>query len=241
MKRNLLIAGGIYHPFEESSAALDRLLQTEGIETEISFDIEGALARLATERFDLLTMNCLRWSMVQNEKYVPFREQWAMSLSMPARAAIVSHLRRGGGLLGMHTASICFDDWPEWKDLLGVAWRWGRSQHPALQPISVAIEAASHPITKGLEGFEVADELYCDLDQAAGLTILARGHCESVKEPRPVAFARDQGLGRSVYLSLGHDTASIENRGNAALIAASARWLCYEAPTAEASNFGSRV
>jgi hypothetical protein len=87
MARNLIISGGIYHPFDETSAALAGLLEPHGIESTITEDIEGGLATL--KDYDLVTLNCIRWRMIQNEKYVPFRDEWAMELSQTGRDAPV--------------------------------------------------------------------------------------------------------------------------------------------------------
>ena len=79
MARNLIISGGIYHPFDETSVMLAELLESVGITSTITEDIEGALATL--DQYDLVTLNCIRWRMIQHEKYIPFRDQWAMELS----------------------------------------------------------------------------------------------------------------------------------------------------------------
>jgi len=41
-------------------------------------------------------------------------------------STITQDIEGGGGLLALHTAVICFDDWAGWKALLGGQWRWGR-------------------------------------------------------------------------------------------------------------------
>lgn len=221
-RRNLIIAGGIYHPFEESAPALADVLRGADIASEITFDVEAGLRQLAAGGFDLLTMHCLRWRMTQHEKYEPFRAEWAMSLSSEGRRAITAHLARGGALLGVHTAAICFDDWPGWCEALGVAWRWGRSHHPPIGPVEIRM--SGHKLTAGLSGFTVTDELYHDLDIAPGTEIVAEGRLTGSGDWRPVAFVKDGPGGRRAYHALGHDVASITEPGNAALIGRLANW-----------------
>ena len=132
-----MLVGGIYHPFAETAAAIKRCLSGVGVETETTDDIDTGFVRLAEGGFDLLTVHCLRWSMTQHAKYAPFRKQYEYLMRQSARDAILDHLARGGGLLGIHTAGISFDDWPEWRDVLGAAWRWGQSYHPPIGPIEV--------------------------------------------------------------------------------------------------------
>ncbi len=42
MKKNLIISGGIFHPFEDSSKTLSTILDDIGYESLITMDIEGA-------------------------------------------------------------------------------------------------------------------------------------------------------------------------------------------------------
>ena len=108
--KNLILTGGIFHPFDEAASALDQLLIQEGFDSEITQDIEDGLKKLDQDRYDLLTVYTLRWSMQTGEKYEPYRDQWALILSETGRQAIWKFLERGGGILALHTAAICFDD-----------------------------------------------------------------------------------------------------------------------------------
>ncbi len=226
-RRNLIITGGIYHPFNESARALADVLADHGVVSEITFDVEAGLRRVAGRDFDLLTIHCLRWRMTQHEKYEPFRAEWALSLSREGQQAIVAHLQRGGALLGVHTASICFDDWSGWHDTLGVTWRWGHSHHPPIGPVEVL--PTNHALAEGLPEFTVTDELYQDLHVAPDVEVIAEGRLAGGSDWWPVGFIKDGPGGRRSYLSLGHDAASILTPGHAALIARVTRWTLGEA------------
>ena len=220
MAKNLIIKGGIYHPFDETSEALADLLAPLGIESEITLDIEGALADLSG--YDLVTMNCLRWRMIQHEKYIPFRDEWAMELSETARQSLKNHVQGGGGLLGLHTASICFDTWPEWRDLLGAMWQWGKSHHPEIGDINVSVDPDAHVLVNGLEDFELFDEIYHHLDAAPGAVPMLSAEAE--EGPQPLLFAHEAGQGRSVYSSLGHDAVSMRHPTHSRLLQRAACW-----------------
>jgi type 1 glutamine amidotransferase len=223
MARNLLLTGGIFHPFEETSPAVADLLAPLGVETTIFEDVEEGLALLDAGGHELLTVNCLRWTMTQAEKYEPFRAQWAMSLSPAGRAAILRHLARGGGLLGVHTACICFDDWPEWRDALGVGWVWGRSFHPPLGPIDVRARG-DHPAVTGARGFTVVDEVYTDLDRAPGAEVVLEARTQPDGAWTPVGVAQTVGAGRALWLGLGHDVASLRAPEMARILRRGALW-----------------
>ncbi len=224
MNKNLIISGGIFHPFDETSAALAGLFDGLDIRSTITTDLEDALASLG--QYDLVTVNCLRWRMIQHDKYIPFREEWAMELSDEGRAALENHVTSGGGLLGLHTASICFDTWPGWKDLLGVAWNWEKSFHPDISDIQVGVAADAHPIVAGLEDFALHDEIYHYLTPAgdAPALLFATAGDGADDGVQPLMWARQVGAGRAVYDSLGHDAASINHPTHARILRRSALW-----------------
>ena len=72
----------------------------------------------------MLTFNTLRWSMQNGEKYEPYKNQWAITLSKFGQKSIWKFLENGGGILALHTAVICFDLWSEWGKILGAEWVW---------------------------------------------------------------------------------------------------------------------
>src|SRR5262245_17041211 len=131
---NLILTGGIFHDFTAGAEGLAQLLAPHGLRSDITDDIGAGLADVAAGKYQLLTLYCLRWSMQNSEKYAPYRAQWAFQITDAQRDTIVRHVEGGGGLLGLHTASICFDNWPAWQDLLGAGWVWGRSFHPEFGP-----------------------------------------------------------------------------------------------------------
>ena len=163
-RRNLILTGGIGHPFEDAAPALKGVLESAGIESEVDFDIEGGLKRLEQEAFGLLTVYALRWRMLDGEKYAPHRAEWAFSLSSAGRTRLQEFVAAGGALLALHTAVICFDDWSEWGNILGARWEWGKSFHPPRGPVSVRNSGSTDPIVAGLPDFTLPnDEVYSRL------------------------------------------------------------------------------
>jgi uncharacterized protein len=222
---HVLIAGGIYHDFEGSSALLSRRLATLGLRTRTYLDPEEALQALAAApRCRLLTVNALRFSMVQNDKYEPFRAQWAFQLSDAGRRIIADFVRGGGALLGLHTASICFDGWREWRSILGAQWEWGRSFHPPAGPVQVEAVSAEHPLTRGARPFEVFDEVYHHLQLEPDTQALLRARTPD-GEFQPVMWTHRYGKGRVVYDALGHGPDSVNEPTHALLLERAVSWL----------------
>jgi uncharacterized protein len=225
-KRNLMICGGIFHPFEATSTEVAAILSNHDIDTVVEFDVAAGFARLRAQRWDLLTVHCLSWSMAQREKYAPYRAEFAFSPSDEDRRGVREHLNGGGGLLGLHTASLCFDTWPEWGGILGAGWVWDRSHHPEPCAVAASIVDPDHPIVAGLPAFDVPDELYCDLEIAADAVVLAVGRADAIPDPQPIVTVRGSGSGRVVYSALGHDAASFAVGEHRELVGRAARWAC---------------
>ncbi len=221
MHTNLILIGGIFHDFQSSAEALAELLTPLDIASRIEADVEAGLASLAGNPVDLLTINALRWEMV-GEKYDPYRETEALRLSANARVAICEHLARGGALLGLHTASICFSDWPEWHEILGGHWAWGHSWHPKPEPIK--LRATGHPLMSDVKTFEVVDEMYSDLTLRDDIEILLLGRSESGDSDQPALWINHYDNGRVVYDALGHDRGSLSEPTHAVALRHAVSW-----------------
>jgi type 1 glutamine amidotransferase len=223
MPRNLIITGGIFHPFEASSAALADVLAEAGIDSETTFDMTAGLESLSGDAYAMVTINALRWGMMTAEKYAPYRAEWAYRIPESSRRALTGFVEAGGALLGMHTASICFDDWPGWQQLLGGQWVWGRSHHPPLGEVRARPVSAAHPVTDGVAPFTVNDEVYHGL--ALEPDVVGLLEADAGEGPQPLVWAREVGRGRVVYDALGHDAASICEPEHRRLLRQAGAWL----------------
>ena len=226
--KGVILSGGIFHPFAETSAALADLLAAEGIVCTVTEDVAEAIDALA--HVDLFAVNALRWTMTQHEKYAPHRARWAMELTAGQQAAIDGFVQRGRGLLALHTATICFDAWPGWRVLLGGGWQWGASHHPPPEPADVAV-LPGHAITRGLTDFCLTDEIYHALSPGPDCNVLAQAASRTQPAgPQPLAWCRSHGAGRVFVDALGHDAASLAVPGHGALLRRAARWLTWQEP-----------
>ena len=222
----LLLTGGHSHPAELSVGALTEIVSDAGLETVVSEDPDGALTSLVEADPALLVVNTLRWRM-GHPRYAEFREEWAFSLSVEARTALIDWVDAGGRLLALHSALVSFDDWPEWGDLIGASWDWPRSHHPPVGPVDVVYRAGS-PLAEGLEDFTVTDECYVDLDLRPGNEIVATMRADGCP-PQPASWLRAVGDRRSATSTLGHDRRSLDHRDHRVLLGRLIGWLLAEA------------
>jgi type 1 glutamine amidotransferase len=232
--RNLILSGGPGHPFADTTACVADILSASGVESDVTDDIEAGTAALGAGGYRLLTINALRWRMLA-DRYAPQRVEWAYSPSPEARRAIRAHLDRGGGLLALHTAPICFDDWPEWGDIVGAHWDWDTSRHPALGEMKVWIGPEGHEIVDGLEPFGVVDEAYAFMALRPDVTPLLTTVVEDTEHP--LLWARTAGNGRVVYDALGHDHRAYEVPAQRTILQRAARWLTPPAQPAKTTGY----
>jgi uncharacterized protein len=225
VSRVVVLAGGSphAHDFAATGGALAELAEDLGHDVIVTDDPDVA-AGLLTSDVDALVVDGLWWRM-EGEAYDRWRSEHAYSPPTATRAAITAHVHGGGGLLAVHTASICFDDWPEWGDVVGGAWRWAVSSHPPLGPVSAHVVGA-HPVVDGLpKTIELRDEVYGDLELRDDIEVLVTARRSPDDEPQPVVWLHRYGDGRVVYDGFGHDMASIRQPDHTRLLAQALTWI----------------
>ena len=57
MKKNLIFTGGIFHPFDETSKTLSKIINGFGYESEITLDIETGIKNI--NEYDLITLSLI--------------------------------------------------------------------------------------------------------------------------------------------------------------------------------------
>jgi len=227
--RNLMFTGGWAHDFERTAPILAEVLDSAakragaGCTSDVVTSVDEAADRLRVADYDLLTVYACQFQMLDARYTDADRAGFARSTSPAARAGIGAWLDAGGALLALHTAPICFDDWPAWPQYVGGAWDWSRSWHPS--PAEMTIEVATeHDVTRGLSPFTVVDERYCDLWIDPAAEVLTRAAGDDGGQPSLWVLERTDG-GRTVYDALGHDERSLTHPAHAELIGRSVSWL----------------
>jgi type 1 glutamine amidotransferase len=135
---------------------------------------------------------------------------------------------RGTGLVVLHHALVSEHQWPEYERIIGGVYpvkgapgaESSGYRHDVDIPVTIA--ASSHPITAGLAGFTVRDEIYWGFRVGADVTpLLTAMHPDS---SNPIAWCRTEGRSRVVYLQLGHGQLCMDNPHYRDLLARSLRW-----------------
>ena len=223
-KNNLILSGGWAHNFATSVPNLVETLNAVGFTSDVAFDVSESIELLESKNYDLITVLAC-WFQMKDARYSQQnREIWSRTTTQQWREAMLKQKNSGAGLMAMHTATICFDDWSEWPKWVGGAWDWQQSSHPPLGDLNVA-PCADHVIVTGVESFVVRDELYSNLSRDDSSQVILQS--TDGNSTQPTLWVNENNLGRVVYNALGHDLVSVSHLTHQQLIKRSAMWACH--------------
>lgn len=211
----ILTGGGRYgdpwHPFAKTSAAVVEALEGAGHDVTNLPDEPDSLRRLAD--VDLVVVNLGGQPMETIEPDAEWSE---------AQAEFGDWIRAGGRVLGLHTASNAFPDWPEWPELLGGRWVRGTSMHPerCIATFEPAEDASHHAVWNGLDTVAAYDERYSDLEVFEGSTPLVRH--ETAEQFQVMGWAKGD---RVIYDGMGHCERSYQSPSRIQFLLNQVDWL----------------
>ena len=131
----------------------------------------------------------------------------------------------------MHSATIAFDDWPEWGEIVGARWVWGQSGHPTLGPVEARfVPGSTSPLVADLPAFNCEDEAYGGMWLAPDVKPLAEAQAAApgASGPgstwTPTLWTRQWQGARVVYDALGHASPSLDHPVHRRLVTRAAMW-----------------
>jgi len=117
-------------------------------------------------------------------------------LALPDRDLLLQWVRSGGSLIGVHSASDTWHEWPEWVEMLGGEFL----EHPPEFAAGIVVEDQKHPATRGLSSLMFVEEIYSFKNfHRDRVNVLL-----SLRGAQPLAWWRNYGSGRVLYTALGH-------------------------------------
>ncbi len=217
-KLKLLILSGMNnHDWEETTPVLESLYLKSG---DYKVEILQAPSKLSDQllsEFDVVVSN---WSNYPSQERV-----WGQR----AENALINFIESGKGFVVFHASSVCFHDWKDYQKIVGATWKEDQTDHGAAHLFEVMIEDKNHPITKGMDVFQIHDELWHRMAIQSDAHIL----CKAFSDPKnggsgqyePLAFTTSLGKGRGFNLVLGHDTDAMDNPGWKQLMLQGTQWV----------------
>lgn len=203
----------LWHPFEESSAAIATTLREVGHEVEVRQSEPEAIGDLTD--VDLLVVNSGGGDPNKPSIQTP---DWAR-----AHAALGAWVGAGNPVLAVHTAANAFRDWPGWADIVGATWQPGVSGHPerSIATFEPVPGAEDHPILDGLDSVTAYDERYWKMLLSPRIQAKILRH-ETGETFHDVVWVAAPNV---VYDALGHDGRSYESPTRRRLLTNEVSWL----------------
>jgi type 1 glutamine amidotransferase len=154
-------------------------------------------------------------------------------ISPQQQKAFLALLERGIGVVSLHHNLGAHRDWAGFRQIIGGKFIFGevalegKTYQPSTwshgEDMRVKVVDRDHPITKGLDDFEIHDETYGGYYTASGVHVLLE--TDHPKNDPELAWTKTHGKSRVFYLMLGHDHLAWENPAYPKLLARGIHWV----------------
>jgi uncharacterized protein len=138
------------------------------------------------------------------------------------KQALVTFVRGGGGLIGVHSATDTFHHWAAFKEMIGAEF----SHHPPPSTLRMIVTDHSTPATHALPAsFRIHEEFYVFThNPRRHVHVLAELDTGRGGPDRPLVWCRRFGRGRVYYDALGHFSATWHDRHQLTLMSGAIPW-----------------
>ncbi len=215
--RVLILSGRNNHNWKQTTPELLKLYQASPrFVANVTEDPTTCTADVLA-KYDVLVSNWCAWPDVNGRQWGPQVEK-----------AFLDFVRNGKGFVLVHAASATFHNWPEYQQIAGATWKLGTTGHGPMHTFEVAVKDKTHPVTAGLAGFEVRDELWHRMGKQADIHVLCEAFSAIDKggsgQNEPAVICTEFGKGRSFYNILGHDATTMQNAAWQTLMLRGTEW-----------------
>ena len=211
--RVLLITGDDVdvHPWREmSETTREILVKTGKFDVRVCEDPYILESETALKAYDVIV-------------FIIFSRRVSM-LPGQAQENLLNFVKGGKGFFVQHLASASFAKWDEFGKLCGRKWVMGTSGHGPRSVFKAKIANKEHPITAGLEDFDVDDELYAKLQGTSEINVLVEADSDWSNKTEPLVFTLSYGKGRVVHNAFGHDRKALMTPNVQKIIARGVEW-----------------
>ncbi len=209
---NVLVLSGPNHRFADSAAVIHDFLGAQQDMAVTLSDDKAILAAPELNNFDVCVFGTgFTRSVSQPDGTV----QRVADLTPEQEDGLFQFVAGGKGLVGIHGTAWWIGG--RAVDLIGGHANW----HPPGLTFTVNVNDSQHPVTQGLDNFEVEDEIYIS---AYDPTIHILASADWHNRAHPMAWVKPYGAGRVFYTTLGHGPNTFTRPGMQQLIQQGVRW-----------------
>jgi type 1 glutamine amidotransferase len=145
--------------------------------------------------------------------------------------AVVAFVEGGGGFLNLHNAMGLYPANGPYLNLVG-----GRYiGHGPLERFQVEVVDGTHPVTRGVDSFFVADEQHTPPYDEGRVHLLLRNRSDGGKTAA-AGWVREQGRGRICHLANGHTLEALLHPMYQKLLCNAVRWCLHQEDTSKAPH-----
>jgi type 1 glutamine amidotransferase len=212
----LILSGSNNHEWQQTTPFLENMFQQTGnFKTEIT-NQPDTLKYSDFEKFDVVLSNWNSWP--ENDLRWPVETE----------NALLQFIKNGGGFVTFHSSTSAFYKWPEFQEISTGAWILDTTSHGKPSETRVEISNNEHPVTQGMKGFEIFDELWINTAKNNKFEVLGTATNEVLTqkgaESQPAIMVAEYGKGRIFHTILGHDLIAMQSEGFQSLLLRGTEW-----------------
>jgi uncharacterized protein len=220
----LILSGRNNHEWQKTTPALVKIYDEYNFFRVTVTEKPDTLTYKEFVKYDVLLSNWNSWP----DTSFRMSEQWDNDF--------VRYIESGGGAIFIHAGASSFYNWDAYHQI-GIG-RWGKeTKHGSLTIGMLNGFTSDNPVTKGLNDFNLTDEIWEKTDICPGAKVLALITAISKEDGHsiiePAVFVNNFGKGRSFFTMLGHNEPAFNNPGFKTLLLRASQWTAYHEVTIE--------
>jgi len=161
-----------------------------------------------------------------------FYDMWP-EITPEQQAAFLEILQQGKGIVSLHHTIISYRNWDEYPNIIGgryspepqirdgIEFPAGTYKHDVR--FNVQIADSHHPVTQGLQDFEIVDETYNNFWVSKDVHVLIT--TEHPDSGPVIGWTNHYSNAKIVYLQLGHDELAYGNENYRKLVHQAICWV----------------
>ena len=194
----LVVTGG--HAYD-TAEFIEMLESLPGISFELVLEPDAWKKLAAGREFDVIA----------------FYDMWTEPLTTEEKEIFLREFEKGTGMVFLHHSLASHPEWPEYTQLIGGKYNlpdhtpdtsmWSDFKHDIV--LSVSVVDHNHPVTEGVDDYEILDEGYSNITVLPGVHyLLETSHPDC---DRHIGWTHQVKNSKVVYLMGGHDKHAYEN------------------------------